>query len=84
MPVYVIRYDTWTVEKVDSNDIRHPEFLTELDAEETIEKELSEIHWNFFENMHRFHGSPIDCLKHLYACRDRIQKLKQQSGNLQK
>lgn len=79
MPVYVIRHDTWTVEATDVYDLRDPKFSTELDAEGAIEKELSEIHWKFFENMHRFRGSPIDCLKHLYACRDRIQKLKQQS-----
>lgn len=84
MPLYVIRYDTWTVEETDVHDPRDPKFATELEAEETIKDELSKIidlDRVICEYKHFYYMEWLESLK---RCQQRIQKLKQQSGNLQK
>jgi hypothetical protein len=72
MPVYVIRYDTWTVEETDVHDIRDPKFSTELEAEEVIEKKLTNILAGIKTHQKGYYNALTDC-------QNRIQKLKQQS-----
>lgn len=75
MPLYVIRHDTWTVEETDVHDLQDPKFSTELEAEEMIARELLRLLYD--TDRHYYAVLLTDCL-------DRIKKLEQQSGNLQK
>jgi hypothetical protein len=79
---YVIRYDTWTVEEADVHDIRDPKFSTELDAEEVIEKKLTNILAGIKTHQKEYSGflvRPKGYYNALTDCQNRIQKLKQQS-----
>jgi hypothetical protein len=75
MTLYVIRYDTWTVEATDVHDLRDLKFATELEAELSIEGELKFLKCFGCLSVDRYKAI---CL-YLQNCRDRIQKLKQQS-----
>lgn len=74
--VYVIRYDTWTVEETDAHDIRDLKFNSELEAEEQILKELSDLSVKHVKDEDRFYYDHYE--KHWVACLNRIHKLKQQ------
>lgn len=76
MPVYVIRYDTWTVEETDVHDIRDPKFSSELEAEEVMLNELGKLINDFL--MTREGTRYAHYRSNHFACQDRIQKLKQQ------
>lgn len=74
---YVIRYDTWTVEETDVHDLRDPKFATELEAEEQVIKELSDLVIKHLKDDDQFiYRHYNHCWR---TCYDRIQKLKQQS-----
>lgn len=70
---YVIRHDTWTVEETDVHSLQDPKFETELEAEEVM---LSEL-WFMFCHASEELASEYD--RHYESCKQRIQKLKQQS-----
>lgn len=74
--LYVIRYDTWTVEETDVHSLQDPKFETELEAEGYIFKELGRlIDFHHLSNSQLY---PFYMNKWM-ACKQRIQKLKQQS-----
>jgi hypothetical protein len=73
--LYVIRYDTWTIEATDVHDLRDPKFATELEAEEIMLSELE----NRLKTLRK--GDNAYWYKRweerLLTCQERIQKLKQ-------
>lgn len=77
MPVYVIRYDTWTVEATDVHSLQDPKYSSELEAEEQILEELSDLSIKHLKDEDQFYYDHYS--KHWVACFNRIQKLKQQS-----